>query len=178
VGGCPPIQDSGFGRGSRPAINMTWPEAKQYVAWLALMTGQPYRLLSEAEWEYAARAGGDTRYTWGDHIGVGNANCNGCGSPWDNKQTAPVGSFKPNAFGLFEVHGNVFQWLEDCYEDSLEGLPTMGAPRRSGPCGRRVRRGGSWTSTPKDLRVTGRSIIGIDYRNYNGGLRVGRNLQR
>ena len=86
--------------------------------------------------------------------------------------------FQAQCLGLFEVHGNVFQWLEDCYEERLEGRPTMEAPRRSGPCGRRVRRGGSWTSTPKDLRVTGRSIIGIDYRNYNGGLRVGRNLQR
>lgn len=178
VGGCPHVQDSNFGRGSRPAINMTWPEAKQYVAWLARMTGKPYRLLSEAEWEFAARAGGTTRYTWGDEIGRGNANCNGCGSEWDNKGTAPVKSFKPNAFGIFDVHGNVFQWLEDCYEDSLVGIPVNGEARKTETCGRRVRRGGSWTSIPRDLRVTGRSIIGIDYRNYNGGLRVGRTLDR
>ena len=175
VGGCPQVADSGFGRGSRPVINMTWPEAKGYVAWLSRMTGKPYRLLSEAEWEFAARAGTQTPYTWGEDVGNGKANCNGCGSQWDNRQTSPVGSFKPNAFGLFDVHGNVFQWLEDCYEDSLEGLPPDGSPR-TGNCSRHVRRGGSWTSTPKDLRAAGRSIIGIGYRNYNGGLRVGRTL--
>jgi formylglycine-generating enzyme required for sulfatase activity len=178
VGGCPPIQDSGFGRGKRPAINMTWPEAKQYVAWLSRMSGQPYRLLSESEFEYAARAGGQTRYTWGNDIGEGNANCQGCGSEWDNRMTAQVGSFKPNAFGLLDVHGNVFQWMEDCYEDGLDGIPANGAPRKTIACDRRVRRGGSWASRPRDLRVTGRSIIGIDYRNYNGGLRIARTLRR
>ncbi|NIK48808.1 SUMF1/EgtB/PvdO family nonheme iron enzyme [Variibacter gotjawalensis] len=178
VGGCPPIQDSGFGRGNRPAINMTWPEAQQYVAWLSRMTGQQYRLLSESEWEYAARAGAETRFTWGDDVGENQANCQGCGSEWDNRQTSPVGRFKPNAFGVYDAHGNVFQWMADCYENSLDGIPSNGAPRRTRACDQRVRRGGSWTSRPRDLRVTGRSIIGIDYRNYNGGLRVGRTLQQ
>ena len=75
------------------------------------MTGQPYRLLTEAEWEYAARAGTTTAYSWGDEIGKGNANCDGCGSQWDNRQTSPVGSFKPNAFGLYDMAGNVWQWV-------------------------------------------------------------------
>ncbi|MGO9742818.1 MAG: SUMF1/EgtB/PvdO family nonheme iron enzyme, partial [Roseiarcus sp.] len=114
VGGCPEISDGGFGRGEKPAINVSWDEAQQYVAWLAKMTGEPYRLLSEAEWEYAARAGTTTAYYWGDEIGKGNANCDGCGSQWDNQQTSPVGSFKPNGFGLHDMAGDVFQWVEDC----------------------------------------------------------------
>jgi len=108
VGGCPQASDSGFGRGSRPVINVTWDDAQQYVAWLSRMTGQRYRLLSEAEWEYAARAGTATAFWWGDEIGTGNANCIGCGSKWDKRQTSPVGSFKPNAFGLYDMAGNVW----------------------------------------------------------------------
>ena len=95
VGGCLQVSDCGLGPGTKPVINVSWDDAQQYVAWLSKMTGQPYRLLTEAEWEYAARAGTTTAYSWGDEIGKGNANCNGCGSQWDNQQTSPVGSFKP-----------------------------------------------------------------------------------
>ena len=115
VGGCPKAADAGFGRGTRPVINVGWDDAQHYVAWLSKMTGQPYRLLTEAEWEYAARAGTTTAYYWGDEIGKGNANCNGCGSQWDDKQTSPVGSFAANAFGLYDMAGNVCQWVQDCY---------------------------------------------------------------
>jgi formylglycine-generating enzyme required for sulfatase activity len=93
VGGCRQVTDGGMGRDTKPVINVTWDDAQQYVAWFSKMTGQSYRLLSEAEWEYAARAGSTTTYYWGDDIGKGNANCNGCGSKWDNQQTSPVGSF-------------------------------------------------------------------------------------
>jgi formylglycine-generating enzyme required for sulfatase activity len=111
LGGCPQASDSGFGRGKRPVINVNWDDAQQYVAWLSRMTGRPYRLLTEAAWEYAARAGSTTAYFWGDEIGVGNANCKGCGNQTDNRETSPVGSFKPNAFGLYDTHGNVWQWV-------------------------------------------------------------------
>jgi formylglycine-generating enzyme required for sulfatase activity len=104
------VGDMGWGRGTKPVTYVTWHDAKQYAAWLSQMTGQPYRLLSEAEWEYTARAGTESAYPWGDEIGTGNANCNGCGSIWGNKTTSPVGSFKPNAFGLYDMHGNVKQW--------------------------------------------------------------------
>ena len=86
-----------------PVINVSWRDAKQYVAWLSQLTGKEYRLLTEAEWEYAARAGANTRYSWGEDLGIGNANCNGCGSQWDLQQTAPVGSFKPNGLGLYDI---------------------------------------------------------------------------
>ena len=96
-GDCNPnISDDGWGRGSQPVINVTWDDAQQYIGWLSRMTGKPYRLLSEAEYEYAARAGMQTAYPWGNDIGKGNADCNGCGSRWDARQPAPVGSFAPN----------------------------------------------------------------------------------
>jgi formylglycine-generating enzyme required for sulfatase activity len=109
VGGCPKAGDSNFGRDTRPVINVSWDDAQFYVAWLSKMTGKDYRLMTEAEWEYAARAGSTTAYYWGGEIGKGNANCSGCGSEWDNRQTSPVGSFKPNAFGLYDMAGNVWQ---------------------------------------------------------------------
>ena len=107
-------------------INVSWDDAQSYVAWLSRMTGKTYRLLSEAEYEYAARAGTQTVYPWGDDIGKNNANCDGCGSRWDGKQTAPVGSFAANAFGLYDMVGNVWEWAEDCYHDSYNGAPADG----------------------------------------------------
>ena len=108
--------DGGWGRGRRPAINVSWEDAKAYAAWLSAQTGKRYRLPSESEWEYAARA--RTRNSWGDAIGVNRANCNGCGSEWDGTQTAPVSSFAPNGFGLYDMHGNVWEWVEDCWHDN------------------------------------------------------------
>ena len=102
---CPRVPDR-WGREKMPVINVSWVDAKQYVSWLSQLTGKEYRLPTEAEWEYAARAGVNTRYSWGDDLGMGNANCDGCGSPWDLQQTAPVGSFKPNRAGLYDMHGN------------------------------------------------------------------------
>jgi formylglycine-generating enzyme required for sulfatase activity len=127
MGGCPLIGDSGFGRGTEPVLNVSWDDAQGYVAWLSKMTGRPYRLLTEAEWEYAARAGTTTAYPWGDVIGIGNASCNNCGSQWDNRQASPVGSFKPNGFGLYDMEGDLWQWVEDCYNDSYDGAPADGS---------------------------------------------------
>ena len=110
--------------------------------------GQRYRLLSEAEWEYAARAGSTTAYYWGDAIGKGNANCNGCGSRWDDNETAPVGSFPLNKFGLADMLGNVYQWVEDCYYDRYDGVPNDGSAWTSGDCKYRVARGGGWKDNP------------------------------
>ena len=140
------------------------------------MTGQPYRLLTEAEWEYAARAGTTTAYYWGDDIGKGNANCNGCGSQWDAKQTSPVGSFKPNAFGLYDMAGNVFQWVQDCYHPDYNGVPTDGSAWNSGDCSNRVVRGGSWVSGPRLLRSPNRDGVATVFRGFNLGFRVGRTL--
>ena len=175
VGGCPQIGDSGFGRGTRPVNNVSWDEAQQYVAWFSKMTGRPYRLLTEAEWEYAARAGSTTAYFWGDEIGKGNANCSDCGSQWDNRGTSPVGSFKPNAFGLYDMAGNVWQWVQDCYGD-YEEAPTDGSAWTVADCSRRVVRGGSWIADPQDLRSAFRSGYQTDGRRSYIGFRLGRTL--
>jgi len=155
---------------------VSWDDAKAYVAWLAKKTGKPYRLLTEAEYEYAARAGTTTAYPWGNAIGKNNANCDGCGSQWDNKQTAPVGSFAANDFGLFDMVGNVWAWTEDCFHDSYNGAPTDGSAWTSGDCDRRVLRGGSWVVSPQGLRSAFRNGYTADVRGSGFGFRVGRTL--
>ena len=112
------VNDRGWGRGRRPVINVSWNDAQEYVAWLSSEAGAQYRLPSEAEWEYAARAGTATAYSWGSQVGSNRANCDGCGSRWDNEMTAPVGSFGANAWGLHDMHGNVWEWVQDCWHDS------------------------------------------------------------
>ena len=127
VGGCEGHRPDDEGWGRRPVVNVSWKDAQAYVAWLTRESGTPYRLLSEAEWEYVARAGSETAYSWGEGIGRNRANCDGCGSRWDNEQTAPVGSFQANAFGLYDMHGNVWERVEDCWNDSYAGARRMAA---------------------------------------------------
>jgi formylglycine-generating enzyme required for sulfatase activity len=155
--------DSGFGRGKRPVINISWNEAASYAKWLGEQTGKKYRLPTEAEWEYAARAGKDTKYWWGNDIrqdGKVWANCDGCGSQWD--KTAPVGQFPANAFGLHDTAGNVWEWVQDCWHNSYKGdsRPDDGSAwgeADGGDCSLRVIRGGSWDSGPGGLRSATRS---------------------
>ena len=176
-GGCGGYRpgDRGWGRGPRPVIHVNWDDAQAYVGWLSEKTGEEYRLLSESEWEYVARAGMRTAYWWGDEIGRNRANCNGCGSRWDNRQTAPVGSFSANAFGLYDVHGNVREWVEDCWNASYAGAPSDGKAWVSGDCGRRVLRGGSWVNAPRFLRSANRGWNSSGHRNFNGnGFRIAR----
>ena len=164
-----PPDDSSWGRGNRPVINVSWLEAQAYAVWLSGATGQAYRLPSEAEWEYAARGGTQTAYWWGDEIRRGGevmANCAGCGSAWDGKQTAPVGSFASNGYGLKDMHGNVLEWVSDCYHASYQGAPADGrawTEIEGGDCTLRVVRGGSWGSRPRGLRSADR------FRNDSGG---------
>jgi formylglycine-generating enzyme required for sulfatase activity len=176
VGGCPEVSDSSMGRGTKPVINVSWDDAQHYVAWLAMMTGRPYRLLTEAEWEYATRAGTTTAYYWGDKIGQDNADCIGCGSKWDNQQTSPVGSFKPNAFGLYDTSGDVWQSVQDCDHGDYNGAPADGSAWTSGECGRRVIRGGSWFDEPQTLRSANHSRVPPGFRNGALGIRVARTL--
>ena len=148
--------DKQWGRRNRPVINVSWKDAVAYAEWLSKQTGKPYRLPTEAEWEYTARAGTKTDYWWGNDIGNNRANCDGCGSPWDNQQTAPVGSFKPNAWGLYDTAGNVWEWVQDCWNGSYAGAPDNGAAWQTGECAYRVLRGGSWIDFGRYVRSAGR----------------------
>lgn len=172
--------DQGWGRGKRPVIDITIGDIRQYLVWLNKKTSKRYRLPSEAEWEYAARAGTNTSYSWGDYIGSdrancrNRANCDGCQKAWDVERTLPVGSFAANPWGLYDMHGNVWEWTQDCWSDDYRGSPTDGSAWISGDCGRLVVRGGSWTSTPKSLRAAARNYIEVGNRKNGSGFRVAR----
>ncbi|MDM8566075.1 formylglycine-generating enzyme family protein [Candidatus Halobeggiatoa sp. HSG11] len=144
--------DEGWGRENRPVINVSLDDAVAYTTWLSQQTGEQYRLPSEAEWEYAARAGTKTKYWWGNDIGKNKTNCNGCGSQWDGKQTAPVGSFQPNQFGLYDTVGNVWEWCADYYQNNYNNAPTDGSAWKKSSR-YRVLRGGSWSNGPNVTRA-------------------------
>jgi formylglycine-generating enzyme required for sulfatase activity len=171
-----------------PAACLDWKDAQAYIAWLngevrkarPGLAGNPYRLPSEAEWEYAARAGTAAARWWGDAVGNNNANCNGCGSRWDNMELADVGSFPPNPFGLYDMLGNVWQWTEDCWHGSYAGAPKDGGPWREKNCAKHVLRGGSWNNLPVFVRSAARSGGTADGGEYDysslAGFRLARTL--
>lgn len=170
--------DAGLGREMRPVIFVSWRDAQAYVAWLSLVTGKPYRLLSEAEYEYAARAGTTTTFPWGDAIEIDGkqmANCAGCGQPWLFKGTSPVGSFAPNRFGLYDMVGNVLEWTADCYHKDYNGAPTEGSPWQEstgGDCGRRIVRGGAWNGSLDMVWSGERDMLPVETRGSGLGFRV------
>jgi formylglycine-generating enzyme required for sulfatase activity len=169
--------DHGWGRGRQPVVDISWQDANQYVRWLSLKTGRAFRLPTEAEWEYAARGGRATVRYWGDRIDDNRANCDGCGSRWDNTRPAPGGSFAPNPFGLHDMLGNVWQWVQDCWHESYAGAPRDGdAWTRSGDCNERVARGGSWNYTRRFIRSAGRDRFDATLRFYDLGFRVARSI--
>ena len=175
AGGCGGYRpdDEGWGRGRRPVINVSWEDAQGYVGWLRGKTGEEYRLLSEAEWEYAARAGTQTRYSFGDDISPNDANYGR-----NIGKTRPVGSYRANGFGLYDMHGNVWEWVQDCWSwnDNYRGAPNKGEAWERGYCSRRVLRGGSWVSIPRNLRSANRLRYDTGYRGSISGFRVARTL--
>ncbi|MEZ5477832.1 MAG: formylglycine-generating enzyme family protein [Thiolinea sp.] len=173
----PQPDDRGWGRGHRPVINVSWEDAQGYVQWLTAsqhesLQGLQCRLPSEAEWEYAARAGTTSAYFWGDEIGSNKANCDGCGSQWDNQQTAPVGSFAANVWDLHDMHGNVWEWVQDCHANNYQNTPVDGSAHEPADCAVRVLRGGSWLKTPAYLRSADRDSSHPDLRSDLIGFRV------
>ena len=166
--------DEKWGRGTQPVINVSWNDTQGYLKWLSDNNeqGLQCRLPSEAEWEYAARAGSKTKYFWGDEIGKNKANCNGCGSQWDGEKTAPVGSFPDNQWGLQEMHGNVWEWVEDSWHKDYTGAPDNGAVWEKDGDASRVLRGGSWYLAPGDLRSADRNSGSPGYRINSIGFRV------
>ncbi|MGA8601783.1 MAG: formylglycine-generating enzyme family protein, partial [Beijerinckiaceae bacterium] len=167
--------DRGWGRGDHPVINVSWSDAKEYVAWLAQKTGKAYRLPSESEWEYAARGGTKSPFYWGTQVGTRMANCRDCqtGEP---VQTLGVGSFPPNPFGLNDMAGNAAEWLEDCWNESYRGAPSDGSAWTSGQCSLRVLRGGSFDTQSAYLKSAARFRYDSDVRYFGNGFRVARKL--
>jgi formylglycine-generating enzyme required for sulfatase activity len=163
--------DNGWGRANRPVINVSQSDAFAYTQWLSQQTGKQYRLPTEAEWEYAARAGTDTKYWWGNELLFNQANCYSCGSQWDNKQTAPIGSFASNAFGLNDTLGNVWEWTCSAYSYQYNGKEQTCQVKQLG-----VIRGGAWNDQPKHLRVADRYKKWLDYHNYDLGFRLAREI--
>ena len=154
-----------------PVACVSWKDAQEYVTWLRGKTGEEYRLLSEAEWEYAVRAGTQTRYSFGDEITESDANYGG-----NMGKTQPVGSYGANGFGLYDMHGNVWEWVQDCWNDNYRGAPSNGDAWESGNCSHRVLRGGSWDSYPRDLRTANRFWGGTGDRSDDHGFRVAQTL--
>lgn len=177
-GGCSHRPDDrNWGRGRQPVINVSWRDAKQYTAWLSNKTGVPYRLLSEAEWEYAARAGTTSRFSFGDE----EAALSDYGwSTYNSELKAhPVGEKKPNAFGLYDIHGNASEWVEDPWRDSYIGAPSDGSAWvEGGDPSRRVVRGGSWHTKSDLLTSTFRWGSFAEGRSYLTGFRVARTLKQ
>jgi formylglycine-generating enzyme required for sulfatase activity len=179
--------DQNWGRGDRPVMNVSWEDARDFAKWLAEKSGLKWRLPSEAEWEYAALAGSNHSYSFGDDLAVfctyGNVADASTKSGWRNKkcgdnfsQTSPVGHFKANAWGLHDMHGNVWEWVQDCWQTSYRNMSETGAPNESGSCRERVQRGGSWFYGPEDARAGYRSSAPFADKGVQVGFRLALDL--
>jgi len=161
--------DNGWGKGRRPVIEVSWHDAQIFVAWLnTKVPGEPYRLLSEAEWEYAARAGATTQFSWGDDFDSSKAN--------DGNKLVPVGQYSPNGLGLYDMHGNALEWVRDCYRDSYSDAPTDGSSVSETSDCLRVLRSGAWSYGPRVLRSSDRYEMPPGDRINILGFRIARTL--
>ena len=171
-GACRWVPDEGWGRADLPVIGVTWHDAQAYVSWLRREIGEAYRLPTEAEWEYAARAGAETRTIWGNSVRRDQVN-------WDGDRTRPVGSYAANGFGLNDMFGNVGEWVEDCWHDSYEGAPSDGSAWVDPECSSRVFRGGAWASREaRNLGAANRWRREPDQSYAFVGFRIARSLSR
>jgi formylglycine-generating enzyme required for sulfatase activity len=179
-GGCAGFKpdDNGWGRSNRPVINVSWENASAYVAWLSKKTGKSYRLLSEAEREYVTRAGTTTAFWFGaslspkqaHYLQGANENVNSI----FRERPAPVNAFEANPWGLYNVHGNVWDWTADCWNANHAGHPGDGSPRTTGDCSHRVLKGGSWLNLPKFVRAAARNRVSGHFRYKTISFRVAR----
>jgi formylglycine-generating enzyme required for sulfatase activity len=174
AGGCGPLPRMVAAQDTTPLHNVSWDDAALYVAWLSRTTGHTYRLPTEAQWEYAARAGTLTRYWWGDQPGVGLANCSNCGGNQNARTPLPVESFQPNGFGLYGMLGGVAEWVQDCWFPNYTSMPADGSAREMRNCAKRVLRGGSFRNTHEDIQPVSRSNYDAPVRYLANGFRVAR----
>ncbi len=171
--GHPFPDDSGWGRDNRPVINVNWKDAQDYAKWLTEQTGITYRLPLETEWEWAAGAGGDTIYTWGDAFKLDKANCKTCSKTTRKKQSTPIGSYPANPFGFYDMAGNVWEWVEDCWVENYKHAPADQSVRKyTGKCGNYTIRGGGWNSPKRQITVTSRLGIWANTKSNYIGFRL------
>ncbi len=171
AGACPAIT---AGEDDAPMTNVSWDDAQLYAAWLSKQLNTSYRLPSEAEWEYAARGGAQTKYWWGNEAAMGMADCRGCGGPHQATHPLKIGSFPPNPFGLYDMTGGVAEWVADCWHKNYEGAPTDGSVWTGGDCTKHVLRGGSWQNDPSYLRAASRDAYDTAVRYLTHGFRLAR----
>ena len=164
------------GKDDAPVANLSWADAQQFVEWLSKVTQRSFRLPSEAEWEYAARGGTRTKFWWGDQLQANMANCKGCDQPYDASQPLKVGSFKPNPFGLYDMGGNIHQWVADCWHKNYQGAPSDGSPWVDNDCLSHVMRSGSWKNDPSYVRPSSRDQYDTGVRYPTHGFRVAHSL--
>jgi formylglycine-generating enzyme required for sulfatase activity len=176
AGGCEYLPETAGAPPDSPVRDVSWDDAQEYVAWLSRLTGQRYRLPSEAEWEYAARGGTTSRFWWSEALETGYANCADCGGAWARAAPAEVGSYAPNPFGLHETSGGVMEWTADCWRDAPEAVAYSAATATGDDCAARVLRGGSWRHHHGDVSSASRFGAHAERRAPEHGLRVARDL--
>ncbi|NMF90921.1 formylglycine-generating enzyme family protein [Aromatoleum petrolei] len=177
AGACPRLGSEGNAPKNAPVRDLSWDDAQQYVKWLAKTSGKPYRLPTEAEWEYAIRGGTTSRYWWGSQMRPGNANCKDCGEPSRADGPASAGSFAANPFGLHDMNGSVWEWVSDCWHSSYKGAPSDGRSWEDADCRVRVIRGGSWREGADYMTSSTRFKYGASVRHSQNGFRVARDLK-
>lgn len=173
---CPRIPSSVAASGNRPMRDVSWDDAQVYLKWLGGLSGRTYRLPTEAEWEFAARAGTSTRYWWGEQMKPGNSSCKECGLPWTSDGPPAVGSFAANPFGLFDMNGSVWEWVADCWHSTYKGAPSDGSAWDEPNCQSRVIRGGSWREGGGYMMSTTRFKYDATVRQSQNGFRVARSV--
>jgi formylglycine-generating enzyme required for sulfatase activity len=174
---CPKLSSENGPDKNVPARDLSWDDVQQYIKWLGKVTGKPYRLPTEAEWEYAARGGTATPYWWGQQMRKGNTNCKGCGDPWHEERPENVGTFAANPYGLYDMGGNVWQWVSDCWHSSYKDAPADGHAWDANGCDMRVIRGGSWREGADYMLVSTRFKYSESVRQSQNGFRVAKDLK-
>lgn len=177
AGGCPHLNNGSDRPKKTPVRDVSWDDAQQYVKWLTKSTGKHYRLPTESEWEYAARAGTTTRFWWGEQMSKGKADCKDCGAPWQQQGPTEVGSFAPNPWGLYDTSGSVWEWVSDCWHNSYKGAPSTDHAWDEANCRMRVIRGGSWREGASYMPSTTRFKYDAGVRYSQNGFRVARDLE-
>jgi formylglycine-generating enzyme required for sulfatase activity len=175
AGACPRVADTQRAP-KLPAGDISWDDAQVYVKWLSKVSGKPYRLPTEAEWEYAARGGAASRYWWGEDMKRGAANCRECGEPWQEAAPAPAGSFSANGYGLHDMSGSLWEWVQDCWHSSYKNAPADARAWEEAFCRQRVIRGGSWRDGASYMPASTRFKYDASVRHSQNGFRVARDL--